>query len=282
MSKLQRAFLIASGIAAFVAAIVLLSVGDRRGAIAGAAVAAGSLVLFGRATRSSPWQWLVVGLIAGAFLILGLPLMVIVGAAVALFVLQLVANVLVARKVGRIELETLADPAVMAGAEELVRQFLADRFRLIGGYRFSTAGRLVILTVMIGPERDRLAVVTDRVWQTVSRFGTRSLLTTNSALAPVPPEVLRQQVVDGGPPEVARAHNAALALLARHSHEPHVFDTDAEALESVRQMEERALAFIRRASLTAALQMETAGASRAQLLRDDSHSLTRINAWLGA
>src|SRR5688572_718162 len=154
MSKLQRAFLIACGIAAFIAAIVLLSVGDRRGAIAGAAVAAGSLVLFGRATRSSPQQWLVVGLIAGAFLILGLPLMVVVGAAVALFVLQLVANVLVARKVGRIELERLADPAVMAGADELVRQFLADGFRLIGGYRFSTAGRLVILTVMIGPERD--------------------------------------------------------------------------------------------------------------------------------
>ena len=98
----------------------------------------------------------------------------------------------------------------------------------------------------------------------------------------MPPEVLRQQVVDGGPPEIARAHDAALTLLARHSHKPHVFATDAEALESVRQMEEHALAFIRRASLTTALQMETAGASRAQLLRDDSHSLTRINAWLGA
>jgi hypothetical protein len=47
-------------------------------------------------------------------------------------------------------------------------------------------------------------------------------------------------------------------------------------------MEERALAFMRGATLKTALQMETAGASRAQVLGDDSQSLHRINAWLGA
>lgn len=282
MSKARRAWLIACGLAAFVAAVVLLSLGDRRGAIAGAAVAASSLIFFGRATRSSPRHWLVIGLLAGAFLMLGLPLMVVVGAAIALFILQLVANVVVARTVGRITLAPLADPAVMTGAEELVRQLSSEGFRLIGGYRFHTGGKPVILSVMIGPERDRLAVVTHKVWQAVSRFGTRSLLTTNSALSPLPADVLRQHVVDGGPPEIVRAHDAALTLLGRHSHRPDVFADDTAALEAVQLMEERALAFIRGAPLKTALQMETAGASRAQLLRDDPHSLNRINAWRGA
>ena len=282
MSKLRQAFLIACGLTAFVAAVVLFSLGDRRGAVAGAAVAASSLIFFGRATRSSPLHWLVIGLLVGAFLMLGLPMMVIIGAAFALFILQLVANVVVARHVGRITLERLAAPAVMEGAEERVRQFSTAGFRVIGGYRFYTRGHLVILTAMIGPERDRLAMVTDRVWQAVSRFGTRSLLTTNSAMSPLPADILRQQVADGGPPEIVRAHNAALTLVERHAGRPEVFASDADALDAVQEVEERALAFIRGATLKTALRMETTGASRAQVLRDDSHSLYRITAWLGA
>jgi hypothetical protein len=282
VTKLQQAYLLACGVAAFIAAVVLFSLSDLRGAIVGAIVAASSLILIGRATRSSSLHWLVIGLLAVAFLMLGLPLIVVLGTAIALFVLQLLANVIVARNVGRLTLERLADPAVMAGAEELVREFFAEGFRMIGSYRFHTGGKLVILTVMIGPERDRLAVVTDRVWQAVSRFGTRSLLTTNSALSPLPVNVLRQQVVDGGPPEIVRAHDAALMLLGRHSQRPDVFASDDDALEAVHQMEQRAIAFIRNSSVTNALRMETAVPSRVQVLRDDSHSLNRINAWLGA
>src|SRR5688500_13025026 len=103
---------------------------------------------------------------------------------------------------------------------------------------------------MIGPERDRLAVVTERVWQAVSRFGARSLLTANSALSPLPVNVLRQQVVDGGPSAIVRAHDAALTLLGRHSHRPDVFATDDEALDAVQQMEQRAIAFMRNSSIT--------------------------------
>jgi hypothetical protein len=282
MLKLQRAFLGASGLVALVAAGVLFHLGDIRGSIAAAAVAASCLMFLGRETLQSPLHRLVIGLLAGGFLMLGLPISVILGAVIALVSLQLVANVVVARHLGGVTLERLADPAVMAGAEELVRQFFTEGFRMIGSYRVHTHGRLVILTVMIGAERDRLAVVTDKVWQTVSLFGSRSLLTTNSALSPLPSNILRQQVVDGRPPAIIRAHDAALTLLGRHSHRPYVFASDHEALEALQEMEERALAFVRGASLTTGLPTPADRTTRAQLLRDDSHSLTRINAWLGA
>ena len=125
-----------------------------------------------------------------------------------------------------------------------VQQFSAEGFRVCGSYRFHTGGRPVVMTVRAGPRSDRVAVVTDKVLYVASRFGRRSVVTTNSAAAPLPADVLRQHVA-GGPVELVRAHDAALTLLDRHSIHPDVFASDAEALQTVREMEERALAFIR-------------------------------------
>lgn len=282
MPQLRRAVLLVCMLAALAAAGVLFSLGDPRGAIAAAVVAASCVIFLACATHPSPWHWLVIGLLGGTFLLLGLPIIVVAGAAIALVILQLVVNVVSARKVGQITLERLAEPAVMPGADELVRQFSAEGFHVIGGFRFQIVARPVILTVMIGPDRTRLAVVTDKVWQVVSRFGTRSLLTANSALAPLPADVLRQHVADGSPTGIVRAHDAALTILDRRSLRPDVFASETEALDATQQLEERSIAFIRQASLTTAMRMETAGASGAKLLRDDPHSLRRINAWLGA
>lgn len=137
------------------------------------------------------------------------------------------------------------------------------------------------MTVMAGPQSDRLAVVTDKVLQITSRFGSRSLVTTNSAVAPVPADILRQPV-DGGPGDLVRAHGAAVTLLDRHSIHPDVFASDTEALQAVRGMEERALALIKRVSLQTAWRMATEGAAPTRLLGDDPQSLNRINAWIGA
>ena len=137
------------------------------------------------------------------------------------------------------------------------------------------------MTVMAGPQSDRLAVVTDKVLQITSRFGSRSLVTTNSAVAPVPADILRQHV-DGGPGDLVRAHGAAVTLLDRHSIHPDVFASDTEALQAVRGMEERALALIKRVSLQTAWRMATEGAAPTRLLGDDPQSLNRINAWIGA
>ena len=61
---------------------------------------------------------------------------------------------------------------------------------------------------------------------------------------------------------------------------PDVFANDADALEAVREMEVRALAFIGDTSLRKALRMETEGASHAAPLGDDARSLSRIDSWM--
>ena len=270
------------GVAALVASAMLLYLGDTRGSVAAVVVAASALISW-RTRAGDPRlrrrYWLGLGLVGIAMVILGFPIGVVAGSLAALFVLQLLLNAVVARKVGRITLEPLDRPLVMAGAEDFVQQFSAEDFRPCGGYRFRTAGKTVVMTVMAGPQSDRLAVITDKVLQISSRFGSRSLVTTNSAAAPVPADILRQHV-GGGPVDLVRAHAAALALLDRHSIRPDVFASDAAALHAVREMEERALAFIGKASLRTALRMAAEGASSTRLLGDDAQSLSRINSWI--
>ena len=282
---LRRAFLVACGVAAIAASGVLFYLGDTRGSVAAAIVTASVMTFLGFRTSDPNLPrryWLGLGLLGSAMVILGFPIGVVAGSLILLFVLQLLLTFVVAHKVGRITLERLQQPAVMPGAEELVQQFSAEGFRALGAYRFQSGGRLVVLTVMLGPQGDRLAVVTDKVWQVASRFGRRSLLTTNSAVAPVPVDVLRQQVSGGRPAELIRAHDSALTLLAGHSHRPDRFATDTDALHAVQEMEERALAFIGKVALKAAWRIQTAPASQTPLLSHDAHSLSRLHAWISA
>lgn len=276
----KPAFL-ACGLAALVASGMLLYLGDMRGAVAAVIIAVSALT-FWRARNGDPRfrrrYWLGLALLGTAAVILGFPIGVVAGSLAAFFVLQVLLNAVVARKVGRITLEPLDQALVMAGAETFVQQFSAEGFHVCGSYRFRTAGKTVVMTVMAGPQSDRLAVVTDKVLQITSRFGSRSVVTANSAVAPVPADILRQHV-DGGPADLVRAHGAAVTLLARHSIHPDVFASDTEALHAVREMEERALAFIRKASLLTALRMTAEGGSPARLLGDDPHTLSRITSW---
>jgi hypothetical protein len=280
----MKPFLVACALAALVASATMLYLGDARGSVA-AIIVAGSALTFARTRAGDPSvrrrHWLGFGLLGSGLLILGFPIGVVTGSFVVLFALQLLLNTVVARRVGQITLERLDLPAVMPGAGHFVQQFSDEGFRLCGSYRFRAGGHLVFLTVMAGPQSDRLAVVTDKVVQVTSRFGRRSVVTTNSAVAPVPPDVLRQYVA-GGPAELVRVHDAALALLDQHSIRPDVFANDAAAVEAVREMEERALAFIGRVSMRTALRMETEGVSATRPLGSDGHSLSRINSWIGA
>jgi hypothetical protein len=281
---MRQGFLVACVAAAMLASGILLYLGDMRGAIAAAIVAASALIFLGARGGDPTFRqryWLGTGLLAGGLAILGFPIGIVAGALAALFALQVLINAFVARKISRITLERLDRPEVMPGAEEFVQAFSAEGFRVLGGYRFQIGGRRVVLTVMAGPANERLAVVTDKVLQISSRFGTRHIVTTNSAASPVPADVLRQHV-DGGPGQLARAHEAALTLLARHSFRPDVFANAAQALEAVRDMEERAIAFVGNLSLQNAMRMETESASRSGLLEDDAHTLRRINSWMTA
>ena len=284
MSAYSGPAFLAGGLAALAASGTLLYLGDPRGAVAAVIIAASALV-FWRARDGDPRSrrryWFGLGLLGTAAVILGFPVGAVAGSLAALFVVQLLLNAVVARRVGRITLEPLDQPLVMAGAETFVQQFSAERFHVCGSYRFRTAGKTVVMTIMTGPQRDRLAVITDKVLQITSRFGSRSLVTTNTALAPVPADILRQHV-DGGPADLIRAHDLAVALLDRHSIHPDVFASDREVLRAVREMEERALAFIGKASLRTALRMTTEGASPARLIGDDPQSLSRIKSWTSA
>jgi hypothetical protein len=213
--------------------------------------------------------------------ILGFPTVTVVSGFVALVILQLAGNAFLAHRIGRITFERLDTQAVMAGAEKLVQQFSGEGFTIIGGYRFSFGGKQVVLTMMLSPGRDRVAVVTDLVQYVVSRFGSRTLVTGTSGVAPLPPGVLRQVVAGGSPAELLRAHAAALTLLDRESLRPDAFATDDDALAAVRQHEEGAIAFIGQGSLKAALRMEVGHAATGVLI-DDPDRQSRIDGWLKA
>jgi hypothetical protein len=282
-SPRRRAFLVACGLA-LAASGTLLYLGDARGATAAVLVAVSALTFAGAGVGHPAFRrqyWLGVGFLAGGLVVLGFPIGIVAGAVAGVFLLQVLLNTVVSKKVGGITLQPVEHPDVMAGAEDFVRQFSAEGFRVCGSYRFETAGKQVVLTVMAGPRNDRLAVVTDKVLQISSRFGMRSVVTTNSAVAPLAADVLRQHV-EGGPVQLVRAHDAALTLLDGRSIHPDIFSTDTEALEAVREMEERALAFIGRVSLRTALRMETEAPSRARALADDARTRSRIDAWINA
>lgn len=285
MPKIGRAFEIGFGVAAVAASGVLWVLGDTRGSVAAGIVAASVVVLLGGRTiagGSSGRYWLGLGLLVSSFLILGFPVGVIAGSVIALFALQFAVNVVVARRLGRLALEPLTHPAIMEGAEDVVQEFSGAGFRAIGAFRFRPAGRPITLTVMIAPERARMAVVTDKVWQVVSRFGRRSLVTSNSGIVPLPREVLRQHLGRARPEELIRAHATALTLLDARSIRPDTFATDTDALDAVHGLETRALRFIRKASLTAALRMATQTGQRSQLLEENGGAQDLIEAWLGA
>jgi hypothetical protein len=168
----------------------------------------------------------------------------------------------------------------MAGAEDFVQQFAAEGFRVVGSHAFQIGGKPVVMTTMLGPALDRVAVVTDKVLNVSSRFGRRSLLTTNSAMAPLPSEILRQHLAAATPVELNRAHDAALTLIDHHSWRPDVFESDTDALRAVREMEERALAFVGRVPLRTALRLETKGSSQTRVLGSDAASQSRIASWI--
>lgn len=289
MFKVYAAYLLACGLAALGAFGVLMYIGDTRGAIAAAIVAASALMLLGVRRFAPPpprRHWVALALIGVATMILGFPVAMVAGSLVALVVLQLLVNAVAAHRIGAITLAPHDHPAVMPGAEGFLQQFAAEGFRVVGSYGFRIGGKLVVMTAMLGPRRDRVAVVTDKVLNVSSRFGRRVLLTTNSAIAPLPAEVLRQHIGGASPVQLTRAHDAALTLLdgqrliEGRPCRPDVFESDTQALHAVREMEERALAVVGRGPLRTAVQIEMKRPSESRVLGSDADSLRRIDAWI--
>ncbi len=167
----------------------------------------------------------------------------------------------------------------MPGAEAYISDFETAGFRRVGGYRWALRGRLVISTVLAPAALDRYAIATDRVLEVASRFGGRSLITTNSGRAPTPAEVLRQ-VVPGGPADLVLAHERALDQLAGRGLRPDRFAGDAELLRYVREVEERALRGGVKVSFMALLLRGAKSGESDRELGDDVESEGCVDAWL--
>jgi hypothetical protein len=178
--------------------------------------------------------------------------------------------------------QPLESTAVDPEAAEHAAAFEALAFEQAGALSFVPApGKTVIETLLIGPEGDRYAVVTDLVLNVVSSFGGRILVTRNSALATVPPDVLGNDLRGATPAELAAAHERALEILAARGLTPDRIRPE--------HLVEAHVAFERRC-----IEWATAGAGRrvvqsffssglgAGALDETSASGRRIDAWLAA
>ena len=93
-----------------------------------------------------------------------------------------------------------ADP----GAATSIAEFEALGFGRIGALSFDPLpGKTVIATVMLGPQPDRYAVVTDLVLDIVSTFGARELVTRNSASIVLQHRCLVNDLRGAAPTELA-------------------------------------------------------------------------------
>jgi hypothetical protein len=138
--------------------------------------------------------------------------------------------------------ETSPD-AVGEGAEEFVGEFGLLGYHQVGAYTFRTLGHEIVATVMAGPARDRYAVVTDAILTVSSQFGTRNLVSRNSAVSRMPPHSLDNPVRGASPEELDRSHSSALERISGHAR-PDVLAPDEVTTLAIDD-EIRTLAWIR-------------------------------------
>ena len=138
--------------------------------------------------------------------------------------------------------EAAAD-AVGQGAEGFVDEFVGLGYRQVGALTFRTQGHEIVESIMIGPGGDRYVGVTDAVIAITSRFGSRSLVTRNSALSRMPPDMLDNPLQGGSPEELDAGHSEALALLAPHI-QPEAVDVDEVTTQAIAE-EKRHIDWVR-------------------------------------
>lgn len=139
----------------------------------------------------------------------------IVGLAVASLVVSVFGWERVPRSLIPESIERAPDDATGKGAERFSSEFEELGYRQVGALSFRVMRFDVIESIMIGPNRDRFAQVTDSVITVVSHFGDKSLLTRNSGLTGVPPSVLTNDLRGAEPHELDAAHDRALSEISR-------------------------------------------------------------------
>lgn len=183
------------------------------------------------------------------------------------------------RDLGTIPPEPAGKDEVMPDTEASVAEYEEAGFRRAGAYAFSISGQRIVVSVLSGPDDDRLALLTGKVRQVVSRFGDRLFVTSNVLSVPVPGEVLRQQPSYGT--KLVDAHRAALEVLAQRGLTPDVFGNENEMVETGLALESRTCRFLAEAPAWELLRRLPRGRAR-RPLADDHRSRRRIDAWLDA
>lgn len=113
---------------------------------------------------------------------------------------------------------TIGPPdAVGTGAEEFIVEFERRGYEQVGALTTPVGGHDLVISLMVGPDHDRYASVTDAVVTLTSTFGGRSLVTRNSARSRMPPGMLDNPLRGAGPEELDAVHSEALALIAPHA-----------------------------------------------------------------
>jgi hypothetical protein len=271
------------GVLAAAAAGLLAWLGDGRGAAAAVMIAVAAFGFRGpggnpRAISARRW-WLLSAVFAAGVAVLiwsSVPLVILV----ALFIAKVLVNLRLLRNLGRMTVEPQPGVETMPGAVPLAQEFTAAGFEAIGSHRCRPAGLTISVTVMLGSQRDRVALVTDRVWQVASRFGRRWLVTSNSGLSPLPADVMRQEIPEGRPHALVQAHDAALDVLRARGLQPDQLRDPTDALEAARDLERHAIAFLRHCSLQTAVGIEMSTRPSGPPLDSGNSASARIDAWM--
>jgi hypothetical protein len=168
------------------------------------------------------------------------------------------------------------------GATEHVAAFEALGFEPVGAYAFDPEpGRAVAVTVLLGPNADEYALVTDLVLDVVSIFDSRLFITANSAVAALPPEYLSNALRGANPDEIVHAHRRGLRLLAAQDLTPDRIDRE-RLLETQLLLDRRCSDWSLRDRRARVLQSLFASGLGSGPLDEGPSSRQRIEEWLGA
>jgi hypothetical protein len=161
----------------------------------------------------SPVPWIAIGGMVAVFVVLD-PGVISITLAAAAGVLFWMRGRKRSSSIDTSTLHPVAPDAVMRGAEQRVDELVAMGWRQAGAYGFESLAARVTASVLVHPNLDRHAQITDMLASIESRFDDgRILITLNSGRASLPPNYLTNDLPGASPAELAGDHQRALDLL---------------------------------------------------------------------
>jgi hypothetical protein len=173
----------------------------------------------------SPLLWIGIAAMISALLVLD-PGVVSVTLAIAAAVLFWMRGRKQSSPVDPATLRPVEPDSVMPSAQAFVTELIEAGWRQAGAYAFDSRKTAVTVSVLVHPDLDRHAEITDMVFSIESRFpNSRILITNSSGRAVLPPSYLTNDVFGATPAELAEAHQHALDILGGFDLEPeHVLE----------------------------------------------------------